>query len=102
MQNRSVKRSIWLATAVMVTEMGMAASANAAENPFQMTELPGGYQLAHQDQHEEEKKEVVVTNEAAKETEMEKEHKTEEKKTGAEGKCGTEHMKLYEGKCGGH
>jgi len=73
--------------AVFMTSLAGAGVATAAENPFGMTELSGGYMVA--DSHEGkcggEKKEA--------------EGKCGGEKKAAEGKCGGE-KKAAEGKCG--
>jgi len=92
------KHGVWLATAALVTEMGIAGVATAADNPFQMTELAAGYQLAMQDNQDSEKPAPAAKTEET--SEGDPDHSMDEKKTEAEGKCGAEHMKLKEGKCG--
>jgi len=100
---RMKKHGVWLATAALVAEMGITGIANAADNPFKMTELAAGYQLASQDKHdndhEHEHPAKATKTEAT--SEGDQGHNKEEKKTTAEGKCGADHMKLNEGKCGG-
>ncbi len=97
--SKTMKRGAWLATAALATGMGLAGAAGAADNPFRMTELDGGYRLAHQDEHAE--AEPARSPEADKE----KVKDMDDGKRGKavpEGRCGSEHMKLNEGKCGGH
>lgn len=89
--------------AVFVTSLAGAGVATAAENPFGMTELSGGYMVA--DSHEGkcggEKKQAEGDGGEKKAAEG----KCGEGKCGArreahEGKCGGE-KKAAEGKCGG-
>ena len=86
--------------AAFVTSLAGASVANAAENPFGMTELPSGYMVADSDMKEgkcggsmkEGMKEGKCGGEKAK--------KMKEGKCG-EGKCGGEKAKkMKEGKCG--
>ena len=79
MSNKSVIKPLAIALGTtFVTSLAGTTIANAAENPFSMTELPSGYMVA-------EKAEGKCGEGMAKE---------------AEGKCGEGKMKK-EGKCGG-
>ncbi len=76
MSNKTVKNSLAIALgAAFVTSLAGTSVANAAVNPFGMTDLPGGYMVA------------------GKEGKC-GEGKCGGEKKGKEGKCG-------EGKCGG-
>jgi uncharacterized low-complexity protein len=77
MSNKTNRKTLAIAAgAALVTSLASTSAVNAAENPFAMTQLPGGYMVA--DAHMEGKC---------------GEGKCGAKKEG-EGKCG-------EGKCGG-
>ena len=72
MSNKTVKNSLAVALgAAFVTSLAGTSVANAAENPFGMTELSSGYMVAE----------------------------SKEGKCG-EGKCGGEKKEMKEGKCG--
>ena len=87
MSNKTVKNPLALALgAAFVTSLAGASVANAAENPFSMTELSSGYMVA--DSHEGKCGEGKCGGEK----------KAKEGKCG-EGKCGGE-KKAMEGKCG--
>ena len=78
MSNSNTRKPLAIAAgAALVTSLASASAVNAAENPFAMTELPGGYMVA--ESHMEGKCGEGKCGGAKKE---------------AEGKCG-------EGKCGG-
>jgi len=88
MSNKSVIKPLAIALgATFVTSLAGTTIANAAENPFSMTELPSGYMVA-------EKAEGKCGEGKCGEGKMEK----AEGKCG-EGKCGEGKMKK-EGKCG--
>jgi uncharacterized low-complexity protein len=76
-QKTSMKPLTFVLGAAFVTTLASASVANAAENPFVMTEIAGGYMVA-----------------AAAEGKCGEGKCGGEKKSTAEGKCG-------EGKCGG-
>ena len=77
MSSKTVIKPLAIALgATFVTSLAGTTIANAAENPFSMTELPSGYMVA--DKHE---------------------GKCGEGKCG-EGKCGSGEQKAKEGKCG--
>ncbi|MFQ5643656.1 MAG: hypothetical protein ACE5FQ_08145 [Thiogranum sp.] len=95
--------------AVFVTSLAGTSVANAAENPFGMTELSSGYQVAEGDM-----KEGKCGGKMKEEGKMKKEGKCGGMKKGdhdssdkmkKEGKCGEGKMKKEgkcgEGKCGG-
>ena len=105
MSQKSTKKPLAIALgAAFVTSLAAAPVANAAENPFAMSELSSGYMVA--DSHMEGK---------CGEGKMKKEGKCGEGKCGegkmkkegkcGEGKCGEGKMdkegKCGEGKCGG-
>ncbi|MFV1974050.1 MAG: hypothetical protein ACC648_10060 [Thiohalobacterales bacterium] len=98
---RMKKHGVLLATAALVTEMGIAGIATAADNPFRMTELAAGYQLAHQDADANENEQPAPAAKTEETGKGDPDHSMDEKKHEAEGKCGAEHKKLSEGKCGG-
>ncbi len=98
--NKTMKRGAWLATAVLLTDMGLAGSAAAAGNPFRMTELGTGYQVAHGEEAAAAEP-AGATDDAAKTPRNDDEAKDDAQAL-PEGRCGSEHMKLNEGKCGGH
>ena len=78
MSNSNTRKPLAIAAgAALVTSLASASAVNAAENPFAMTELPGGYMVA--ESHMEGKCGEGKCGGAKKE---------------GEGKCG-------EGKCGG-
>jgi len=90
-----------------VTTLGAASAAGAADNPFAMSELPGGYMVAGNMPAEgkcggAKKTEEGKCGEGMKKgmDEGNKEGMDEGKKTGMEGKCG-EGKQMKEGKCGG-
>ena len=95
MSNKSNRKTLALAAgAALVTSLASTSAVNAAENPFAMTQLPGGYMVA--DSHMEGKCGEGKCGGAKKEGEG---------KCG-EGKCGgaaksAEEGKCGEGKCGG-
>jgi uncharacterized low-complexity protein len=95
MSNSNTRKSLAIAAgAALVTSLASASAVNAAENPFAMTELPGGYMVA--ESHVEGKCGEGKCGGAKKEGEG---------KCG-EGKCGgaaksAEEGKCGEGKCGG-
>ncbi|MYB89462.1 MAG: hypothetical protein F4X93_05840 [Proteobacteria bacterium] len=105
MKTRSELKPLVVAvSAVLATGTFVISTANADENPFQMTELSSGYMVA--DAH-------GAAQEGATEEEKTEEGKCGEGKCG-EGKCGgeesgadasedgkTEEGKCGEGKCGG-
>ena len=77
MSNKTVIKPLAIALgATFVTSLAGTTIANAAENPFSMTELPSGYMVADK-----------------------AEGKCGEGKCG-EGKCGSGEQKAKEGKCG--
>ena len=94
MSNSNTRKPLAIAAgAALVTSLASASAVNAAENPFAMTQLPGGYMVA--DAHMEGK-----CGEGKCGAKKEGEGKCGEGKCGGaaksaeEGKCG-------EGKCGG-
>ena len=47
MSNSNTRKPLAIAAgAALVTSLASASAVNAAENPFAMTELPGGYMVA--------------------------------------------------------
>ncbi len=95
----SVKKHSPLIVAALAVGVSGAAVA-ADENPFRMNDLPGGYQLAHQDE-EKSSHEKQESNSSSEKMEHMDEHDGDHEKDAAEGKCGAQHMKSNEGKCGG-
>ena len=95
MSNSNTRKPLAIAAgAALVTSLASASAVNAAENPFAMTQLPGGYMVA--EAHLEGKCGEGKCGGAKKEGEG---------KCG-EGKCGgaaksAEEGKCGEGKCGG-
>ncbi len=110
MSNKTFVKPLSVALgAAFITSLAGTTVANAADNPFGMTQLSGGYSVAAA----EEGKCGGMKEESAKETEgkcggamkAKEEGKCGEGKCGAkrethEGKCGGE-KKMEEGKCGG-
>ena len=105
MSKKTVLKPVAVALgAAFVTSLAGASIANAAENPFGMTELSNGYMVAEGDMKEGKCGEGKTEKEGkCGEGKMEKEGKCGEGKCGEgmdkskmkkEGKCG-------EGKCGG-
>ncbi|MGD2076211.1 MAG: low-complexity protein [Gammaproteobacteria bacterium] len=90
MSNKTVMTPLSAALgAAFVTSLAGTSLANAAENPFAMTELSNGYMVAEQAEGK------------CGEGKTEAEGKCGEGKTEAEGKCGGEmKAKEAEGKCG--
>ncbi|MGD8615665.1 MAG: hypothetical protein PVI91_08390 [Gammaproteobacteria bacterium] len=89
MSNKTVMTPLSAALgAAFVTSLAGTSLANAAENPFAMTELSNGYMVAEQAEGK------------CGEGKTEAEGKCGEGKTEAEGKCG-EGKTEAEGKCGG-
>ncbi len=93
--------------AAFVTSLASAPIANAAENPFAMSELAGGYMVAdsHMEGGDKGKAEGKCGEGKCGGEKKEAEGKCGEGKCGgekkeAEGKCGGE-KKEAEGKCGG-
>ncbi len=90
-----------LTGSLLMLASGLPISANCAENPFVITDLPSGYQLAHKGQEDtpakDDKNEPVRSK---KHHGDEKENRGHDSKS-QEGKCGASHMKENEGKCGG-
>ena len=111
MSQKSTKKPLAIALgAAFVTSLAAAPVANAAENPFAMSELSSGYMVA--DSHMEGKCGEGKMKKEGKcgEGKMKKEGKCGEGKCGEgkmdkEGKCGEGKMdkegKCGEGKCGG-
>jgi len=104
MSQKSTKKPLSIALgAAFVTSLAAAPVANAADNPFAMSELSSGYMVA--DSHMEGKcgegkcggAKATATEGAEKVME---EGKCGGNKTTAEGKCGE--GKCGEGKCGGN
>jgi uncharacterized low-complexity protein len=94
MSEKSTKKPLAIAIGTaFVTTLASASIANAAQNPFAMSELSGGYMVA--DSHAGEGK-CGGMKSAGGEQKSAEEGKCggEKKKTAEEGKCG-------EGKCGG-
>ena len=98
MSDKTNRKSLAIAAgAALVTSLASTSAVNAAENPFAMTQLPGGYMVA--DSHMEGKCGEGKCGGAKKEGEGKCGEgkcggaKTEGAKTAEEGKCG-------EGKCG--
>ena len=98
MSDKTNRKSLAIAAgAALVTSLASTSAVNAAENPFAMTQLPGGYMVA--DSHMEGKCGEGKRGGAKKEGEGKCGEgkcggaKTEGAKTAEEGKCG-------EGKCG--
>ena len=98
MSEKSNRKTLAIAAgAALVTSLASTSAVNAAENPFAMTQLPGGYMVA--DSHMEGKCGEGKCGGAKKEGEGKCGEgkcggaKTEGAKTAEEGKCG-------EGKCG--
>ena len=98
MSNKTNRKTLAIAAgAALVTSLASTSAVNAAENPFAMTQLPGGYMVA--DSHMEGKCGEGKCGGAKKEGEGKCGEgkcggaKTEGAKTAEEGKCG-------EGKCG--
>ena len=86
MSEKNTKKPLAIALgAAFVTSLAGAPVANAAENPFAMSELAGGYMVADSHMEGGDKAEA--------------EGKCGAGKTEAEGKCGAEKTKA-EGKCG--
>ena len=83
MSQKSTKKPLAIALgAAFITSLAAAPAANAAENPFAMSELSSGYMVAE------------MAEGKCGEGKMDKEGKCGEGKMDKEGKCG-------EGKCGG-
>ncbi len=101
--NKTMKRGAWLATAALLTDMGLAGTAAAAGNPFRMTELGSGYQVAHGDQAAEAEPVRVADDEKTvpPKGDEAKDGEKSDAQAPPEGRCGSDHMKLNEGKCGG-
>jgi len=107
MSNKTVIKPLAIALgATFVTSLAGTTIANAAENPFSMTELPSGYMVADKAEGKcgegkcgegkcgsgEQKAKEGKCGEGK----MEKEGKC------GEGKCGSGEQKAKEGKCGGN
>ena len=95
--------------AAFITSLAGVPVANAADNPFGMSQVSGSYQVAEEGKCGGQKKEAMEEKEtkcgAAKQKSME-EGKCGEGKCGAkrkahEGKCGADPKPAAEGKCGG-
>ena len=91
MSDKSIKKPLAIAVgAAFVTTLASASVANAAENPFAMSELSGGYMVA----------EAAEGKCGAGMKTAEEGKCGGEKKTAEEGKCGGEKKTAEEGKCG--
>ena len=89
MTKKTVMKPLSLALgAAFITSLAGASVANAAENPFGMTELSSGYMVADSKEGK--------CGEGMKD----KEGKCGEGMKGKEGKCGGESKEKKEGKCG--
>jgi uncharacterized low-complexity protein len=99
MSEKSTKKPLAIAVgAAFVTTLAGTSVANAAENPFAMSELSGGYMVA--ESHGPEGK-CGGEKKAAEEGKCGGEKKTAEEGKCGEGKCGGEKKAAEEGKCGG-
>jgi len=100
MSQKSIKNPLAIALgAAFVTSLAGTPVANAAENPFAMSDLSSGYVVA-------EMEEGKCGEGKCGGDKTEKEGKCGEGKCGgdkakAEGKCGGENKTMEEGKCGG-
>lgn len=98
MKNKSAVKPVSLAVgAAFITSLAAAGVANAADNPFAMTELSSGYMVA--DSHEGKCGGEKKATEEGKCGGAAKAKTMEEGKCG-EGKCGA-NREAHEGKCGG-
>jgi uncharacterized low-complexity protein len=101
MSNKTIRKPLAVAVgAAFATSLASTGAVNAAENPFAMTELPGGYMVASKEGEGKcggEKKEAEGKcggeKKEAESTSGGGMMEAEGKKKEAEGKCG-------EGKCG--
>ncbi|HHJ16528.1 MAG TPA: hypothetical protein ENJ80_07500 [Gammaproteobacteria bacterium] len=95
------KQSSFIVAALAVGVSGSAVA--AGDNPFQMQELAGGYQVAHQDEKSAARGKHEDDNSGKKDDHSKDGHSDDHdhEKGAAEGKCGAKHMKSNEGKCGG-
>lgn len=82
-QKTSMKPLAFALGAAVVTTLSSAGVANAADNPFAMTDIASGYMVAD-----------------AAEGKCGEGKCGDEKKSAAEGKCGGEKKSTAEGKCG--
>jgi uncharacterized low-complexity protein len=80
--------------AAFVTSLAGTSVANAAENPFAMSDLSSGYMVAEMDENKMEKEGKCGGDKKTEEGKCGGDKKTEE------GKCGGD-KKTEEGKCGG-
>ncbi|HED18514.1 MAG TPA: hypothetical protein ENI74_03315 [Gammaproteobacteria bacterium] len=118
MSKKTVLKPVAVALgAAFVTSLASASIANAAENPFGMTELSSGYRVAEGDMKEGKCGTSHMKKKEGKcgESKMNKADMSKMKKEGkcGEGKCGADKMKKMkmekmekmekgkEGKCGG-
>lgn len=102
-KRNAVKSHGFLIGAALAAGVGGATTAGAAAgNPFDMTRLTAGYQLAHQDSDKgHARQEQSQAGSAQGKPKNENQGKPPKKST-SEGNCGAAHMKANEGKCGGH
>ena len=97
MSNKTTRKQLAIAAgAALVTSLASTSTVNAAENPFAMTQLPGGYMVA--DSHMEGK--CGGAKKEAEEGKCGGAAKTAEEGKCGEGKCGGAAKTAEEGKCG--
>ena len=105
MSNKTVIKPLAIALgATFVTSLAGTTIANAAENPFSMTELPSGYMVADKAEGKCGEGKCGEGNcgsgdQKAKEGKCGEGKMEKEGKCG-EGKCGSGEQKAKEGKCG--
>ena len=105
MSQKSTKKPLAIALgAAFITSLAAAPVANAAENPFAMSELSSGYMVAEMAEGKCGEGKMDKEGKCG-EGKMDKEGKCGEGKMDKEGKCGEGKMdkegKCGEGKCGG-
>lgn len=86
--------------AAFATGLSSSGVANAADNPFAMTEIAGGYMVAEAAEGKGGEGKCGAEKKAAKEGKCGEGKCGAEKKAAAEGKCGAEKKAAKEGKCG--
>jgi uncharacterized low-complexity protein len=106
-QKTTLKPLAIAAGAALATSLAATAPANAAENPFAMSELSSGYMVAEMNEGKcGAEKKAGHEGKCGAEKKADKEGKCgegkcgAEKKEGMEGKCGAEKKMDKEGKCG--
>lgn len=95
MAKHTVKPLVMAVGAAFMTSLALGSMAHAAQNPFQVTELSTGYNLAAKDAEGKCGEGKCGEGKCGADK-----AKTAETKGAAEGTCGEDHAKAKEGACG--